>query len=136
MSPTEADHEQRSPNGILVVDDEPIICKLLEHVFRQAGLTVWTTASGPAAVELCNRLGAAVRLVLLDVQMPRWDGPQTWAALKQLAPHLRCAFMSAEPTPYTVEQLLAFGAECYLTKPLQFDRLLRLARSVLGEESQ
>ena len=60
---------------------------MLDRALRHFGFHPWTVPDGPEAVELFRNQGATIDLVLVDVQMPGMDGPQTMAALRQLGPH-------------------------------------------------
>ncbi|HEY8504799.1 MAG TPA: response regulator, partial [Gemmataceae bacterium] len=80
--------------GILVVDDEPFVLDVIEHLLRHHGFEVWPAGGGAEALALYQRHRDAVALVLLDVQMPGLDGPQTLRALRALNPDVRCCFMS------------------------------------------
>jgi two-component system OmpR family response regulator len=103
---------------VLVVDDEPAILRMLDLVLQQRGFDVTTAAGGAEAVELYRRRPGVFALVLLDVQMPDPDGPETLAALRTIDPHVRCCFMSGYTGEYSVEQLLALGAAHVFEKPL------------------
>ena len=66
----------RTPShGILVVDDEAGVLRVLDLVLRQQGFAVWPAAGGVEAVELYRRHREAIDVVLLDVCMPGLDGP-------------------------------------------------------------
>ncbi len=110
-------HNDSRPIDILVADDEPIVRRLLEMALRSAGLRVITAANGADAVRLFHQHQEQVGLMLLDVQMPELDGPQTFAALRQVAPGVRVVFMSGGSAAYTPEDLLATGALGFVQKP-------------------
>jgi CheY-like chemotaxis protein len=67
----------RQKPGILVVDDESAIRKVLGIVLSRHGFSVWTAAGGGEAVALFRQHQGSIGLVLLDVRMPGMDGPQT-----------------------------------------------------------
>ena len=102
---------------VLVVDDEALIRKLLSRMLNDQGLTALLAASGEEAIDLYRKHGARIALVLLDVQLPGLNGPQTLAALQQLNPDVRCCFMSGDTGAYSIPQLLATGALRFLSKP-------------------
>jgi len=102
---------------ILIADDEPNIRRLLELVLRPTGLRIETVANGAEIVERFRLYHGEVRLVLLDVQMPVLDGPETFRRLKEIDPEAKVLFMSGDPNPYVAASLLALGAIGYFEKP-------------------
>jgi two-component system, OmpR family, response regulator len=103
---------------VLVVEDQPEILRMLEKALLYFGFQPRLAAAGPVAIDMYRRERATIDLVLLDVQMTPLDGPQTLAALRQIDPDLRAAFMSGSTGRYTAEDLLARGASRVFTKPL------------------
>jgi CheY-like chemotaxis protein len=99
------------------VDDEPIVRTLLTGVLELQGYRVWQACDGAEAIETYRREGMRIDLVLMDVVLPGLDGPEALAALREIAPAVRCCFMSGDPGKYRVEQLLAAGAVGFLDKP-------------------
>jgi CheY-like chemotaxis protein len=116
--------------GILVVDDEAGVRGVLKVWMRQQGLVVWVAANGQEAVDLYLRHRQSIDVVLMDVRMPRLDGPQTLTAMKQLNPQVRCCFMSGDLGCYTLETLQNLGATAVLRKPFDFAEVAR----ALGEQ--
>jgi anti-anti-sigma factor len=118
--------------GVLVAEDEAALRFLLETALGRAGLRVWAAADGAEAVEVHRANAGAVGVVLLDVLMPRMDGPEALALVRQLSPAVRCCFMTGGPGPYTEEELRAAGAERVFRKPFVLDEVTdtvrRLAR--------
>jgi two-component system cell cycle sensor histidine kinase/response regulator CckA len=111
--------ENSGPIDLLIVDDEPVIRRLLELALRACGLRVRTADSGAAALRLVEQHGGNVRLVLLDVQMPQMDGPQTLAGLRDIAPELAVVFMSGGLGTHSVEELMELGAIDFIEKPFR-----------------
>src|SRR5207248_1562218 len=115
----------RGPNpGVLIVDDESAVRTVLEVALRRTGFAAWQAATGREALELYARQREAIDLVLLDVRMPDWDGPQTLAALRRLDPDVRCCFLTGDAGTYTEGELLALGAIMVLDKPFHLDELM------------
>jgi CheY-like chemotaxis protein len=111
--------------GILVVDDEESVRCVLGLGMRAQGFAVWLAADAVTAVELYLGHHDAIDVVLLDVRMPDWDGPETLAALQELDPHVRFCFMSGDTGDYTQENLLDLGAAAVFQKPLRLSELAR-----------
>jgi CheY-like chemotaxis protein len=122
---------------VLVVDDAPDICLLARMALeRVGGLEVMVCNSGEAALDAA--LAFQPDLVLLDVMMPGWDGPQTLAAFRARADlaHLRCVFFTARQDPWEMERLAAFDPLGVIGKPFDpmklADELRALWRSREG----
>jgi CheY-like chemotaxis protein len=116
--------------GILIVDDEAGVRGVLKVWMRRQGFVVWVAANGQEALDLYLRHRQSIDVVLMDVRMPRLDGPRTLAALHQLNPQIRCCFMSGDLGRYTLETLQHLGAAAVLWKPFDFVEVAR----VLGEQ--
>jgi signal transduction histidine kinase/CheY-like chemotaxis protein len=82
---TVADSVTESARGegvVLVVDDEVAIRSLIQYTLEDLGYTVLTAEHGEQALELLDRAGDDVVMVLLDLVMPVMDGAETAAAIK------------------------------------------------------
>jgi CheY-like chemotaxis protein len=66
---------QRSQACVLIVDDERDFCLTLKMVLRLEGYDVVTSPDGVDALA-CLRGGLHPCLILLDMMMPRMNGPQ------------------------------------------------------------
>lgn len=102
---------------VLVVDDEPVIRSLLDRALRASGFQPILARSGREALEVYAEQKGDIDLVLLDVRMPELNGPETFQALLQLDPEVRCCFMSGDLGGYTADELRAEGALHLFTKP-------------------
>jgi CheY-like chemotaxis protein len=91
--------------GVLLVDDEPGVLGMLDFALRMHAFTVYSAKDGEAGVRAFRRHQATVDVILLDVQMPRMDGPQTLTAIRQIDPEVPCVFMSGNAGHYTGENL-------------------------------
>jgi CheY-like chemotaxis protein len=111
---------------VLVVEDEPAIRRMLDLVLRNYGFVVLQAAGGGEAIELFERRRGEVDVVLLDVQMPQIDGPQTLAALRALDARVRAVFMTGCAGHYTHEELQRRGGLHVVPKP--FTSMSELAR--------
>jgi CheY-like chemotaxis protein len=118
--------------GVLVVDDHEQVRQMLHTALRVLGFSVRTAASGREAVEEYRRGRDAIGIVLLDVQMPVMDGPQTLTTLQRIDPRVRCCFMSGGNGRYAVADLLALGAAAFIPKPFDLDVLARALRQAAG----
>ena len=113
------------PIDILVADDESIVLRLLEMVLSPSGIQLETAKNGAEALQIFREHHGDVRLVLLDVQMPVLDGPETFRRLLKIDPDVRVLFMSGDPGHHTATDLFEMGALGILEKP--FNDLMMVA---------
>jgi CheY-like chemotaxis protein len=119
------------PPEVLIVDDDSGVLQVLGVVLRQHGFVAHLARGGAEAVEVYERHRESIGVVLMDVQMPDMDGPQTLAALRGLDPAVRCCFMSGETGRYSSGDLLALGVSHFFEKPFRnFDQLAEALRQV------
>jgi CheY-like chemotaxis protein len=120
---------------ILVVEDQAEVLKMLEVALRHYGFAVKLAASGHKAIDLYTQHHQTIALVLLDVQMPDLDGPDTLAALQKINPGVRFCFISGNTGKYHTEQLRAMGAAHVLQKPFaSLSLLARLLWRLVGSD--
>lgn len=125
---------QRTP-GVLVADDEPEVRDVIDTALRRAGFAVWLAADGQQALEVFRANRRAIDAALLDVNMPRLNGPQALAAIQKLAPRIPCCFMSGGLGAHTPEELRSQGALALLNKPFTFAAVIRAVRSLVDAVS-
>ena len=123
-----------SPVRILVVDDDPVIQKLLEVNFQMEGYDVATAGDGAEALAAV----AAERpdAVVLDMMMPKIDGIEVLRRLKAdpATSSLPVLLLSARAQASDVADGLDAGADAYMTKPFDpVDLLERVASLLKGE---
>jgi DNA-binding response OmpR family regulator len=118
-----------APPGILVADDDGSIRFMLGLALLEAGFAPLLVADGREAVELFQWHKGVIQAALLDVHMPRLDGPGALVQLRQIAPQVRCCFMTGCAEHYGADNLLALGAARVFDKPFRLNEVIR----TLGE---
>jgi CheY-like chemotaxis protein len=109
----------RTPQAILLVDDESAVRRVLEVALTRAGVRVLPAADGSQAANLYREHHQDVGLALLDVQMPGGNGPEVLETLRAINPDVRACFMSGQSATYSAEQLLRLGALQVFEKPFE-----------------
>jgi len=105
---------------ILIVDDDPDICDLVQLALEDGGYRVLTAPHGQAALELLD--GSSVDLVLLDMRMPVMDGWSFARVYRQLAgPRVPIVVVSAAQD--AAQRSAEVDAEGYLAKPFGITEL-------------
>jgi len=111
---------------VLVVDDQEINRKLLQHMLSHDGFDVVLAKDGYEAIEVYK--SEHPDLVLLDVVMPNLDGYETAPILKELAGevYLPIIFITALEDQDSLSRCLDVGGDDFLSKP--FDRVILQAK--------
>jgi DNA-binding response OmpR family regulator len=104
---------------VLVVDDDPVILKLLEVNFEMEGFAVLTAGDGQEGLEVARAKQPDV--IVSDVMMPRLNGLELAAAVKADAATsgIPVLLLSAKAQVADVQDGLGAGANDYVTKPFE-----------------
>ena len=114
---------------ILVVDDEADMQALFEQHFRKeiksGGMDFVFAQSGGQALEILNHGNHEFILILSDINMPGMSGLELLQQVKQkyLLPPPKVMMITAYGDEYNYQQAMKFGADDFLTKPLNFKEL-------------
>lgn len=118
--------------NVLLVDDDPAVRTSLARVLESSCYSVIQAANGIEALEQISR--QPVDLVLLDLNMPRQNGWDTFEKLTASDPLLPVIVISARPTLLRVPAGSGVGA--LMEKPLDFRKLLQLISELLAAASK
>jgi len=129
---------QSAPRGtetILVVEDEELVRELACRSLRDFGYTVLAAAHGVEALDIIERGGTPLHLIVSDVAMPHMGGRELASRLASSRPDLPILYMSG----YTGEEvvargLLAPGAPLQ-SKPFTADMLADKVRQMLDRDA-
>ncbi len=113
---------------ILIVDDDPLICKGLKFNLEKVGYEVVTTTNSRAAVEQARR--QVFKAAIIDIGLPGEDGLSLCTYLKA---HYTfpVIFLTARRRELDEIVGLELGADDYITKPFSVDVLLSRLKAVL-----
>lgn len=118
--------------NILVVDDEPLICKGLSNLLAASGLDIdhiFTANSGFEALD-CIRM-EEIDLLVTDIQMGAMSGIELMQHAKMTKPWVQTIVISAHETFQYAQMAVRLGAKDYLIKPLNSEQFLDSVRSVV-----
>jgi CheY-like chemotaxis protein/anti-sigma regulatory factor (Ser/Thr protein kinase) len=122
------------PGRVLIVDDEPFNLEILAEHLHDAGYATATAMDGEEAWEVLQADREGFDTILLDRMMPRMDGMQVLAKLKQHPEfqHIPVIMQTAVGAAENVQEGLAAGAYYYLIKPFQREMLLAIVAAAVG----
>lgn len=115
---------------VLVVDDEPDVCWVLDRITRAAGERTVTTASGRQALQLARE--GHFRLAFVDAKLPDGEGLELARRLRELAPALRIVVISGYffgDDADVSEALNAGVVDRFVSKPFLHDDIRAIVRA-------
>ena len=124
---------------VLVVDDDPVILKLLEVNFEMEGFTVLTAKDGEEGIEVAR--SDQPDLIVSDIMMPKKSGLELVTELKSdpATSGIPIILLSAKAQNADVRSGMDAGADDYVTKPFEpldlVDRVNRLLETRASKRS-
>jgi DNA-binding response OmpR family regulator len=117
--------DDQTSGEVLIVDDDASIRTMLAFVFDDAGYVVSEAADGREALDVLRTAPPA--LIVLDLMMPGIDGVSVLRTRRAdgLAAETRVLILTAKLDTQDAVWCWELGADEYLTKPVDPDRLLR-----------
>ena len=124
------------PATILVVDDDPVIQRLLAVNFEMEGYRVIVAGDGIEGLALTAE--HKPDLILLDVMMPRMDGIEAVHRLKSdpETASIPVILLSAKAQANDISGGLDAGADDYITKPFDPLELIDKAAALIGDAGE
>jgi two-component system response regulator YesN len=129
---TEGDEEEmhRERVRVLVVDDEPAICKALASALERAGYQPLTAQSGDSALAILAT--GHIDVLLLDLRIPDTRGDVVFELAAATHPHLRrqTLFMTGDLSERA--QKLIYSCKCpMLRKPFELKEMIAAVEALL-----
>ncbi|MCD1259489.1 response regulator [Paenibacillus athensensis] len=121
--------------NILVVDDEPMICKGIAAILLGSNLQISEVFIAHNGFEALDFLRLEqIDLVFTDIQMEKMNGIELIESIYLENPSLPIVILSAHGEFEYAQKAIRFGAKEYLVKPVMPDRLVGVARNLLVEK--
>ena len=118
---------------VLVVDDEPVVRRVLQRMLENMGLEVLLAECGPDAIDIYRERGEGIDLVIMDQTMPKMNGAEAFQAIRKLDPMARVMLSSG----YAEEELNrrhgGLGWSGFLAKPYEPADLVEKLQQVFGD---
>lgn len=121
-------NDAATPLRILILDDEPIVCKRLKPAFQKLGHTVETfTDSGQALARLRE---AVFDIVVTDLKMEGADGIQVLNGAKASSPETQVIVITGFATLETAKESYRKGAFDFVAKPFKLRDILDCVKRI------
>ncbi len=119
---------------VLLVDDDPSICRMLSVLLEREGLEVAQAHDGHATIDALN--GQEPDLLLLDINIPAPDGMEVLRWARKRYPRLPVVVITAYAGVGGAVEAIKAGAYDYLPKPFNNSEVLRVVKRALGERER
>jgi two-component system KDP operon response regulator KdpE len=113
---------------VLIVDDEPVVVRLLRANLTYSGYKTLTAMNGAEALSVVER--ELPDLIILDITMPKVNGIEVCQRLREWS-QIPIIMLSARSDLMDKVKCLDFGADDYVTKPFAKEELLARVSAVL-----
>jgi DNA-binding NtrC family response regulator len=114
---------------VLIVDDEKVAMKNLEHVMKKEGYAVTATQSGGNALSLLEKQPFDV--VLTDLRMEKVDGMQILKRCRENHPDTEVILITGFATLESAVEAMKHGAFFYIAKPYRLDEVRKVVAEAL-----
>lgn len=117
---------------ILIADDEDIIREILTEMLLELNCSVVACKDGKDAVRKYKELSQEIDLVILDYQMPGFDGYATLKEMQKINPEVKALISSGldvefEPDSFTKNTIID-----YLSKPYKFNEISKIISNIFS----
>ena len=117
------------PKKIMIIDDDPVIVKYLENIFKDNGYKTCVATDGSKGINIVKQENPD--LITLDIEMPEEWGPRFYRKLskeKQFKNIPVIVISGLSGNQYAIHKAVAS-----LTKPFDKDVLLTIVKDTIGE---
>ncbi|MBW2566036.1 MAG: PAS domain S-box protein [Deltaproteobacteria bacterium] len=119
---------------VLFVDDEEAIRDVGEELLQAMGYSVLLARDGKEAVELYEKNGDNIDIVLLDIVMPHMGGSEVYEKMKGINPNIKVLLLSGYSIDGEATDILDRGCDGFIQKPFTMKELSGKIREIMGTE--
>jgi two-component system, cell cycle sensor histidine kinase and response regulator CckA len=133
-SPSESSQQPLDGNGelVLLVDDDVAVQHCIQSVLENHHYTVLPMNDGIEAIALYTQHQHEIKLVILDIMMPKMSGITLIQRLRAINPTVKIMAMSG--LPVNREPALATGANVFLLKPYVLENLVENLQTLIASK--
>jgi CheY-like chemotaxis protein len=129
--PTTATAVRGGKECLLLAEDEEVIREMAQLSLESKGYKVIAASDGASALARYRESWHEIDLVIADMVMPRMNGPELFARMKEINPNVRVIVSSGYSHDQEGQRMLKHGCLGFIQKPYNPEALNQLVRSVL-----
>jgi len=121
---------------ILVVDDEPDVCFVLEELFSENGYVVDSFENPTLALEKFKSY--SYDLVVLDIKMPELNGFALYREIKRFNKRVKVCFITAGEIYYDEysDIFSPVPAKYFIRKPIENEELMKRINEIIADDAE
>jgi PAS domain S-box-containing protein len=120
---------------VLLIDDEEVVRDIGSDMLKNLGMKCLTAVNGSEGIETFKKNGSAIKLVILDIEMPGLSGEKVFAALKELNPEVKILIASGYGKEYLETAKFKDKIDYFLPKPFNIEQLSYQIKRLLGGQN-
>jgi PAS domain S-box-containing protein len=126
----------RGTETLLLAEDDAMTRKLSRLVLEDSGYRVIEAANGEEAVAQFIAHKDEIRLVLIDIIMPRMNGREVFRQMERIRPDIKAIFVSGYTADIFQKEEIFVEGKNFLSKPLLHKELLVAVRNLLDNKEE
>jgi len=120
--------------SILIVEDDKAIIKSLKEILQSEGYSVDTAETGREGIQKSK--AKFFNMALLDIKLPDMEGTKLLVTMHETSPIMVKIMVTGYPSLENAVEALNMGADAYILKPVNPEKLLALIEEKLEKQSQ
>jgi len=120
--------------NILIVDDDEAILDVIKDILELKGYNVDTARTGQEAIQKTR--AKYYNLALLDIKLPDMEGTHLLSRIHKDIPKMMKIMITGYASLENAVDSLNLGADAYLIKPVETEKLLRTVEEKLREQEE
>ena len=120
--------------SILIVEDDKAIIKSLKEILQSEGYSVDTAETGREGIQKSK--AKFFNMALLDIKLPDMEGTKLLVTMHETSPIMVKIMVTGYPSLENAVEALNMGADAYIMKPVNPEKLLALIEEKLEKQSQ
>lgn len=119
---------------VLVIDDEESIRKLLTTILKEKDYEVDSVENAGGALKKTDE--KFYNVLLIDIVLPDMSGVELLPKIRETKPRMRRIIMTGNPSLQNAVEALNRGADAYIMKPLDIEKMLATIAEQLEKQDQ
>nr|CBX29066.1 hypothetical protein N47_J00470 [uncultured Desulfobacterium sp.] len=122
--------EMNKTNSVMILDDEPIVCKRLRSTLEKANMEIETFTDPNEAVKRFSE--KFFQILITDLKMKEMDGIDVLKLARRISPETKVIIITGVATVEKAKEALKLGAYDFIAKPFKLSQLRNLVMRGIG----